>query len=168
MALAPDDFLRQLEKRFTLKLGAIRLASRVEAFPFRFQFARRFVGKRVALVADAAHVVHPLAGQGLNLGLRDVAALAEVVARRMRLGLDPGDEPTLEAYQRARRFDVVASSLGMDALNRLFSNDSATLRFARDLGLRVVDRTAPLKRLFTAEAAGAGPRAPRLLRGFGL
>ena len=168
LTLAPDDFLRQLEKRFTLKLGAIRLASRVEAFPFSFRFARRFVGRRIALLADAAHIVHPLAGQGLNLGLRDVAALAEVVAGRMRLGLDPGDEATLEAYQRARRFDVVASSLGMDALNRLFSNDFGTLRFARDLGLRVVDRTAPLKRLFMAEAAGAGPLAPRLLRGFGL
>jgi 2-octaprenyl-6-methoxyphenol hydroxylase len=168
LGLAPDDFLRQLEKRFTLKLGAIRVASRVEAFPFAFRFARRFVGKRIALVADAAHIVHPLAGQGLNLGLRDVAALAEIVAGRMRLGLDPGDEATLDAYQRARRFDVVATSLGMDALNRLFSNDLATLRFARDLGLRVVDRTAPLKRLFMAEAAGAGPLAPRLLRGFGL
>ena len=168
LALAPDDFLRQLEKRFTLKLGAIHVASRVEAFPFRFRFARRFVGRRIALVADAAHVVHPLAGQGLNLGLRDVAALAEIVAERLRLGLDPGDAATLDAYQRARRFDVVASSLGMDALNRLFSNDLAPLRFARDLGLRAVDRLPPLKDLFMAEAAGLGPFAPRLLRGLGL
>ncbi|MGO4869720.1 MAG: FAD-dependent monooxygenase [Roseiarcus sp.] len=168
LALAPDDFLSQLEKRFTLELGAIHVASRVEAFPFGFRFARRFVGKRVALVADAAHVVHPLAGQGLNLGLRDVAALAEIVAERMRLGLDPGDPATLEAYQRARRFDVVSSSFGMDALNRLFSNDFAPLRLARDFGLRVVDRLPTLKDLFIAEAAGAGAGAPRLLRGFGL
>ncbi len=166
--LAPDDFLAQLEKRFTPKLGAIRVASRVEAFPFSFRFARRFVGARIALVADAAHVVHPLAGQGLNLGLRDVASLAEIVADRLRLGLDPGDAATLEAYQRARRFDVVASSLGMDALNRLFSNDFASLRFLRDLGLRIVDRAPPLKNLFMAEAAGAGAGAPRLLRGLGL
>jgi 2-octaprenyl-6-methoxyphenol hydroxylase len=168
LGLAPEDFLSELERRFTLKRGAIGVASRVQAFPLRFRFARRFVGQRVALVADAAHVVHPLAGQGLNLGLRDVASLAEIVVDRMRLGLDPGDAETLEAYQRARRFDVVASSLGMDALNRLFSNDSRPLRFMRDFGLRVVDRAPTLKSLFVAEAAGAGASAPRLLRGLGL
>jgi 2-octaprenyl-6-methoxyphenol hydroxylase len=168
VALAPDDFLRELEYRFTLKLGALSLASRVEAIPFSFRFARRFVGERLALVADAAHVVHPLAGQGLNLGLRDVAALAETVVDRMRLGLDPGDARTLEAYQRARRFDVVSSSLGMDALNRLFANDLAPLRLARDFGLRVVDKLSPLKRLPAAEAAGDGVKAPRLLRGLTL
>jgi 2-octaprenyl-6-methoxyphenol hydroxylase len=166
--LAPEDFLRQLEYRFTLKLGALSLASRVEAVPFSFRFARRFVAERLALVADAAHVVHPLAGQGLNLGLRDVAALAEAVVERMRLGLDPGDATTLKAYERARRFDVVSSSLGMDAMNRLFANDVAPLRAARDFGLRVVDRLPPLKRLLAAEAAGDGVRAPRLLRGLGL
>ena len=165
LALAPDDFLSQLERRFTLRLGAIHVASRVEAFPLGFRFARRFVGKRIAFVADAAHVVHPLAGQGLNLGLRDVSALAEIVVASLRLGLDPGDPATLEAYQRMRRFDVVASSLGMDALNRLFSNDSPPLRFARDFALRVVDLAPRLKSLFIAEAAGAGSGAPRLLRG---
>ena len=167
-ALAPEDFLRELEYRFTLKLGALSLASRVEAIPFSFRFARRFVADRLALVADAAHVVHPLAGQGLNLGLRDVAALAETVVERLRLGLDPGDVTTLQAYQRARRFDVVSSSFGMDALNRLFANDLAPLRAARDFGLRVVDRLSPLKRVLAAEAAGDGARAPRLLRGLGL
>jgi 2-octaprenyl-6-methoxyphenol hydroxylase len=167
-ALAPEDFLRELEYRFTLKRGALSLASRVEAIPLSFRFARRFVAERLALVADAAHVVHPLAGQGLNLGLRDVAALAEAVVERMRLGLDPGDTTTLQAYQRARRFDVVSSSLGMDALNRLFANDVAPLRAARDFGLRVVDRLSPLKRWFAAEAAGDGAEAPRLLRGLAL
>jgi 2-octaprenyl-6-methoxyphenol hydroxylase len=167
-ALAPEDFLRELEYRFTLKLGALSLASRVEGIPFSFRFARRFVAERLALVADAAHVVHPLAGQGLNLGLRDVAALAEVIVERMRIGLDPGDATTLQTYQRARRFDVVASSLGMDALNRLFANDVAPLRAARDFGLRVVDRLSPLKRLLAAEAAGDGVKAPRLLRGLAL
>ena len=167
-ALAPEDFLRELEYRFTLKLGALSLASRVEAVPFSFRFARRFVGERLALVADAAHVVHPLAGQGLNLGLRDVAALAEAVVERMRLGLDPGDATTLKTYERARRFDVVSSSFGMDALNRLFANDVTPLRAARDFGLRVVDRLSPLKRRLAAEAAGDGVRAPRLLRGLGL
>ena len=168
LKLEPEDLVRQLEFRFTPKLGAIRLASRVEAFPFRFQIARRFVGERLALVGDAAHVVHPLAGQGLNLGLRDVAALAETIVAEMRLGLDPGAPAPLAAYQRARRFDIAASGIGMDVMNRLFSNDLAPLRFLRDLGLRVVDRAPSLKGLLIAEASGAAPGAPKLLRGLAL
>ena len=157
--------MRQLEFRFTPKLGDIRFASRAQAFPLGLRIARRFVGERLALVGDAAHLVHPLAGQGLNQGLRDVAALAEVVVAQLRRGLDPGDAQTLQTYQRMRRFDVAASGLGMDAMNRLFSNDLALLRFARDLGLRLVDRAPPLKALLRAEAGGAGAGAPRLLRG---
>jgi 2-octaprenyl-6-methoxyphenol hydroxylase len=168
LALEPEDLTRQLEHRFTPKLGEISLASRVEAFPFRFQIARRFVAGRLALVGDAAHVVHPVAGQGLNLGLRDVAALAETIVGEMRLGLDPGAPGPLAAYQRQRRFDVAASGLGLDALNRLFSNDLAPLRFVRDLGLRVVDRAPPLKDMLIAEAGGAGSGAPKLLRGLAL
>jgi 2-octaprenyl-6-methoxyphenol hydroxylase len=165
LALDPDDLTRQLEYRFTPKLGEIRIVSRVEAFPFRFQIARRFVAGRLALVGDAAHVVHPVAGQGLNLGLRDVAALAETMIGEMRLGLDPGAPSPLAAYQRRRRFDVAASGLGLDALNRLFSNDLAPLRFVRDLGLRIVDRAPILKDMLIAEAGGAGTAAPKLLRG---
>src|ERR1700677_1753031 len=168
LALDPDDLTRQLEYRFTSKLGAISLASRVEAFPFRFQIARRFVAGRLALVGDAAHVVHPVAGQGLNLGLRDVAALAETIVGEMRLGLDPGAPGPLAAYQRQRRFDVAASGLGLDALNRLFSNDLAPLRFVRDLGLRIVDRAPTLKDMLIAQAGGAGSGAPKLLRGLAL
>ena len=168
LALDPEELTRQLEYRFTPKLGEIRLASRVEAFPFRFQIARRFVAERLALVGDAAHVVHPVAGQGLNLGLRDVAAVAETIVGEMRLGLDPGAPAPLAAYQRRRRFDVAASGLGLDALNRLFSNDLAPLRFTRDLALRVVDRAPALKDLLIAEAGGAGARAPKLLRGLAL
>jgi 2-octaprenyl-6-methoxyphenol hydroxylase len=168
LALEPEDLTRQLQHRFTPKLGEISLASRVEAFPFRFQIARRFVAGRLALVGDAAHVVHPVAGQGLNLGLRDVAALAETIVGEMRLGLDPGAPGPLAAYQRQRRFDVAASGLGLDALNRLFSNDLAPLRFVRDLGLRVVDRAPPLKDMLIAEAGGAGSGAPKLLRGLAL
>ena len=159
---------RQLERRFTPKLGVIGLASRVEAFPFRLQIARQFVAERLALVGDAAHVVHPIAGQGLNLGLRDVAALAEAIVGEMRLGLDPGASAPLASYQRARRFDVAASGLGMDALNRLFSNDLGPLRFVRDLGLRIVDRAPALKDMLIAEAGGGGRGAPRLLRGLAL
>ncbi|MGB7975461.1 MAG: FAD-dependent monooxygenase, partial [Roseiarcus sp.] len=168
LALDPEDLTRQLEYRFTPKLGAISLASRVEAFPFRFQIARRFVAGRLALVGDAAHVVHPVAGQGLNLGLRDVAALAETIVGAMRLGLDPGAPGPLAAYQRQRRFDVAASGLGLDALNRLFSNDLAPVRFVRDLGLRIVDRAPTLKDMLIAEAGGAGGGAPKLLRGLAL
>ena len=168
LALDPEELRRQLEYRFTPKLGEISLASRVEAFPFRFQIARRFVAERLALVGDAAHVVHPVAGQGMNLGLRDVAALAETIVGEMRLGLDPGAPAPLAAYQRQRRFDIAASGLGLDALNRLFSNDLAPLRFVRDLGLRIVDRTPALKDMMIAEAGGAGRAAPKLLRGLAL
>ncbi len=168
VALDEDDFVRQLELRFTPKLGALRLELRVEAFPLRFQVARRFVAERLALIGDAAHVVHPLAGQGLNLGLRDVAALAETIVGALRLGLDPGRPPALADYQKARRFDVAASGIGMDLMNRLFSNDFGPLRFVRDLGLRLVDRAPLLKDRLIVEAGGAGREAPRLLRGAAL
>jgi 2-octaprenyl-6-methoxyphenol hydroxylase len=168
LKLAPEDLKRELELRFTPKLGEISFASPIEAFPFRFQVARRFVGERLALIGDAAHVVHPLAGQGLNLGLRDVAALAETIVGEMRLGLDPGAPGPLATYERRRRFDVAASGLGLDALNRLFSNDVAALRFLRDLGLRVIDRAPALKDMLIAEAGGAGGAAPKLLRGLAL
>jgi 2-octaprenyl-6-methoxyphenol hydroxylase len=168
LELDPKDLTRELELRFTPKLGEIRLASRAEAFPFRFQVARRFVGDRLALIGDAAHVVHPLAGQGLNLGLRDVAALAETIVGEMRLGLDPGAPQPLAAYERRRRFDVAAGGLGLDAMNRLFSNDFTGLRFLRDLGLRIVDRAPAFKDILIAEAGGASSSAPKLLRGLAL
>ena len=164
LALDEADFLRQLEPRFTLKLGALRLASRPIALPLSFRIARSFIAPRLALIGDAAHVVHPLAGQGLNLGFRDVGALVEAVDARMKLGLDPGAIAALEPYQRARRFDATISGLGMDIMNRLFSNDLAPLRLARDLGLRLVDRAPTLKRRFVREAAGASRAAPPLLR----
>ncbi len=168
LGLDREELTRELEYRFTPKLGEISLASPAEAFPFRFQVARRFVADRLALIGDAAHVVHPVAGQGLNLGLRDVAALAETIVGEMRLGLDPGAPQPLAAYERWRRFDVAASGLGLDALNRLFSNDFAALRFLRDLGLRVVDRAPAVKDMLIAEAGGAGSGAPKLLRGLAL
>ena len=165
LSLEAEDFKRQLERRFTLKFGEIEIASKPIAIPLSYRVSRRFVAERLALIGDAAHVVHPLAGQGLNLALRDVAALAERIVERMRLGLDPGAADNLEAYERARRFDVAASGLGMDVMNRLFSNDLPVLRASRDFGLRLVDRAPALKRLLIEEAAGERGAAPRPLAG---
>lgn len=127
--------------------------------------ARAYVAPRLALVADTAHGVHPIAGQGLNLGFRDVAALAEVVAEAMRLGLDPGNAESLKRYEQWRRFDSTVSTFAFDGLNRLFSNDWTLVRAARDVGLGVVDRLPFVKRLLVSEAAGMTGELPRLLKG---
>jgi 2-octaprenyl-6-methoxyphenol hydroxylase len=165
LALAPPDFHAELERRFGLRLGEIEVQSPPRAYKLDFLMARRFVGERLALVGDAAHVIHPIAGQGLNLGLRDVAALAECIAEAARLGLDPGTPELLARYERWRRFDTSAMGLATDGLNRLFSNQSDFLRAVRDFGLGVVDRLPGLKRLFVREAAGLTGAVPKLLRG---
>jgi 2-octaprenyl-6-methoxyphenol hydroxylase len=133
--------------------------------PLGLSVARTFIADRLALVGDAAHVIHPIAGQGLNMGLKDVAALAEVIVDAARLGLDPGSLAVLERYQRWRRFDTVAMGVATDGLNRLFSNHSDVLRLVRDVGLGVVDRLPALKHLFIREAAGLVGEVPKLLRG---
>ncbi|HSV25792.1 MAG TPA: ubiquinone biosynthesis hydroxylase, partial [Xanthobacteraceae bacterium] len=145
IALRDDDFHRELEKRFGLRLGDIAIVGPRRAYPLGLWVARSFIADRLALVGDAAHVIHPIAGQGLNMGLRDVAALAEAVVDAARLGLDPGDATVLERYQRWRRFDTMTMSVSTDGLNRLFSNRSDVLRLVRDLGLGVVDRLPALK-----------------------
>jgi 2-octaprenyl-6-methoxyphenol hydroxylase len=127
--------------------------------------ARRFVADRLALVGDAAHSIHPIAGQGLNLGYRDVAALAETLVEAHRLGLDIGTPEVLDRYQRWRRYDTMEMGLVTDALNRIFSNDNPALRILRDVGLGIVDRLPRLKDLFIGEASGDGDGAPRLLSG---
>ncbi len=165
MALPDDAFHYELERRFKLHLGEITSVGTPHAHPLGFFVARSFIAERIALVGDAAHLIHPIAGQGLNMGLRDVAALAEVVVDAARLGLDPGEATTLERYQRWRRFDTVAMGLATDGLNRLFSNRSPVLRLARDVGLGLVDRVPNLKRLFIREAAGLIGDVPKLLRG---
>ncbi len=161
MGLAPDAFLDELVDRAGNQYGRLRLEDEPRRLPLRVRLARSFVAPRTALIGDAAHVVHPLAGQGLNLGLRDASALAEGVVGAMRLGLDPGMPALLTAYQRARRPDAVAMAAATDGLNRLFSNDSTPLRLLRDLGLGLVDRAPELKRLLIRQAAGTRADAPR-------
>lgn len=165
VALPDTAFHAELERRYGLELGEIALAGPRRAYPLGFALARSFVAERIALVGDAAHVIHPIAGQGLNMGLRDVAALAEAVTDAARLGLDPGGAATLERYQRWRRFDSLAMGAATDGLNRLFSNRSDLLKAVRDFGLSVVDRLPALKALFIREAAGLTGEIPKLLKG---
>jgi 2-octaprenyl-6-methoxyphenol hydroxylase len=165
VALDDAGFHAELEKRFGLQLGEIVADGPRRAFLLGLHVARNFVADRVALVGDAAHVIHPIAGQGLNMGLKDVAALAESIVDAARLGLDHGSAVTLERYQRWRRFDTMAMGLATDGLNRLFSNRSDVLRLARDVGLGLVDRLPALKDVFIREAAGVTGEVPKLLRG---
>jgi len=165
VALADDEFYAELEKRFGLQLGDIEIVGPRRAFPLGLFTARTFIGERLALVGDAAHIIHPIAGQGLNMGLRDVAALAETIADAARLGLDPGGPEVLERYQRWRRFDTMTMGVATDGLNRLFSNHSDALRLVRDIGLGLVERMPMLKRMFIREAAGVTGDVPKLLKG---
>lgn len=165
IGLDDQGFHAELEKRFGLHLGEIEAVGPRRAFPLGLSVARSFVADRVALVGDAAHVIHPIAGQGLNMGLKDVAALAETIVDAMRLGLDPGSPVTLDRYQRWRRFDTMAMGVATDGLNRLFSNRSDALRVVRDVGLGLVDRLPALKQLFIREAAGLIGEVPKLLKG---
>ena len=165
VALPDAEFHDELEKRFGLQLGDIEVAGPRRAFPLGLFTARTFIGERLALIGDAAHIIHPIAGQGLNMGLRDVAALAEAVADAARLGLDIGSPDVLERYQRWRRFDTAMMGMATDGLNRLFSNRSDVLRLVRDIGLGLVERAPVLKRMFIREAAGFTGEVPKLLRG---
>jgi 2-octaprenyl-6-methoxyphenol hydroxylase len=165
VALPDEEFHAELEQRFKLHLGELKVIGTRRVHPLGFFVARSFIAERIALVGDAAHVIHPIAGQGLNMGLKDVAALAEVIVDAARLGLDPGTQNVLEQYQRWRRFDTMAMGFATDGLNRLFSNRSDVLRLARDVGLGMVERLPGLKRLFIREAAGLVGDVPKLLRG---
>src|SRR6201996_4597165 len=165
VALDEDEFHAELEARFGLHLGEIKALDKPRAFPLGYFVARSFIGERLALVGDAAHVIHPIAGQGLNMGLKDVAALAEVIVDAARLGIDLGQADVIERYQRWRRFDTMAMGLATNSLNLLFSNRSTLLRTARDIGLGLVDRAPPLKSMFIRQAAGLSGEVPRLLKG---
>ena len=165
VALPDPEFHAELERRFGLHLGEIAAVGLRRAYPLGLAMARAFIAERLALIGDAAHVIHPIAGQGLNMGLKDVAALAEVIVDAARLGLDPGSLAVLDRYQRWRRFDTMAMGIATDGLNRLFSNRSDVLRLARDVGLGLVDRLPAMKRLFIREAAGLIGEVPKLLKG---
>jgi 2-octaprenyl-6-methoxyphenol hydroxylase len=166
--IASDNlvFEAELERRFGHKLGDITLEGGRRAFPLGLTLAREFVQDRIALVGDAAHGIHPIAGQGLNLGYKGAAALAETIVDAERLGLDIGSVGTLERYQMWRRFDTVQMGVTTDVLNRLFSNDIAPIRQLRDFGLGLVDRMPKLKSYFIEQAAGLQTSdGPKLLQG---
>lgn len=165
MEMDDDAFQAEFEQRFGTRLGAVRLVSKRFSYPLSLQVAKQFAGDRLALIGDAAHVVHPIAGLGFNLGLRDIAALAEAVSDAARLGLDIGAVDVLERYQIWRRLDTVMVAAATDGINRLFSNDNPAIRSIRDIGLGMVDRAGGLKTVFMREAAGLSGQLPKLLAG---
>ena len=161
----PFIFEVELEQRFGLKLGEIKVEGTPRAWPLGLTLARAFVAPRLALVGDAAHGIHPIAGQGLNLGFKDAAALAETIVEADRLGQDIGALDVLERYQQWRRFDTVQMGVTTDVLNRLFSNDFGPLRAVRDIGLGLVERMPRMKEYFIRQASGLTGDTPRLLKG---
>jgi 2-octaprenyl-6-methoxyphenol hydroxylase len=165
MALDDDAFRVELEDRFGDFLGKLEVVGPRWAYPLSLQYAERATDHRLVLAGDASHAMHPIAGQGLNMGLRDVAVLVEVLTDARRLGLDPGAGTVLESYERWRRFDNTLMLAMTDVLNRLFSNDVMPVRLARDLGLAAVNRMPPLKKVFMEHAMGLAGELPRLMRG---
>ena len=163
--LSDAEYMSALAPVFGDFLGKLKLAGDRFSYPLTLTLADSFVADRVALVGDAAHGIHPLAGQGLNLGLKDIAALVEVLADAQRRGEDIGTKPVLDRYQQWRRFDTSAMAAATDGLNRLFSNDNPILRAARDMGLGAVNATPSLRRGFMRHAAGLSGELPKLLRG---
>lgn len=165
LKMSEEDFLAELGLRFGDFLGALSLEGPRFGYPLSLQLAERMIDDRVALAGDSAHGIHPLAGQGLNLGLKDCAALAECIADGVAIGLDPGDMSILERYQRWRRFDNTTMALGMEFFDKMFSNSLPPLRTARRVGLAAVNAVGPARRFFMKYAGGAAGDLPKLLRG---
>jgi len=163
--LDAPQFTAELRLRFGDHLGEVSPIGPRWAYPLKLHLARSYAQPRFALVGDAAHTIHPIAGQGLNLGLKDVAALAETVLDAARLGLDFGRGDVLERYERWRRFDSVALAAATDGINRLMSNNVPLLRWGRDVGMGVVDMIPPLRQFFMRHAGGDVGNLPRLLKG---
>lgn len=164
LGLNAPDFLAELRARIGGWLGAVAVEEEPAAFPLTFQIARAFTSERLALVGDAAHRVHPLAGQGLNLGLRDVATLVDEIMARARLGLDVGSSELLAAYGRRRRFDATLTSSTFDLLHRLFKPEAPLVRGARSSGMALTDQTPALKRFLEREASGLSGDIPTLFQ----
>jgi 2-octaprenyl-6-methoxyphenol hydroxylase len=165
MGLSDRAFNAEVKRRVGDFLGEVNVIGGRWAYPLTLQFSDTYIDTRMALIGDAAHAIHPIAGQGLNMGLRDVAALLETIADSMHVGLDIGSDQTLQKYQEWRRFDN-ASLIGVtDILNRLFSNDISPIKFARDAGLAIVDQIPPLKNFFMSHARGTVGELPKLLQG---
>lgn len=165
LSLGDGDFANELRRRFGDHLGDVRVISGRHGYPLAMFLAEDFIGQRLALAGDSAHVLHPLAGLGFNMGLRDVAALAECVHDAASLGQDIGNKAVLQRYAQWRRFDTVATAAAMDGMNRLFSNTNPVLTLLRRAGLLAVNRMGGLKSLFVKEAAGLSGDLPKLLRG---
>ncbi len=165
MQLPEHEFLDQFKQRFGSHLGEVKLATGYAAWPLSVQIAKTFIGQRLALIGDAAHVIHPIAGLGFNLGLRDIAALSDCLGDHVRRGLDPGGQSCLKAYEEWRRADTIMVAAACDGLNRLFSNSAVPVATLRQAGLKLVDRLPPLKAFFMDQAAGISGKQPRLLRG---
>lgn len=164
LALEDAEFNRELMKRMGPYWGDVAVQGKRHSYPLKLMFAREMVAERFALIGDAAHGIHPIAGQGVNLGYRDVAALAEILGDQFSLGLDPGDATALERYARWRRGDSFSMTALTDGLDRLFSNNIPGIRLARRVGLRMVHRTPFLKKRLMQQAMGLSGRVPRLLR----
>lgn len=165
MKLNEKDFMEELESRIGIFLGKISQEGARWSYPLTLRQSTSYIEKRIALAGDAAHVIHPIAGQGLNLGFRDAAALAEVIVDAHRLGLDVGNSLVLKKYQRWRKFDSTTMVAVTDSLNKLFSNDKSTIRISRDLGLGLVNQITPLKQLLVTHARGSFGNIPKLLTG---
>lgn len=163
--LSKQDFEIEIQKRFGDFLGKVEICAPIYTYPLNLELASHWYVKRVALCGDAAHGIHPVAGQGFNLGLKDVAALAQIIIENHNLGLDIGDEITLEAYASWRRTDTMMVAIACDAFVRLFSNDIPPLRFIRNIGLGLVDKIAPVRRFFARHAGGDIGELPKLLNG---
>ncbi|MEM8934939.1 MAG: UbiH/UbiF/VisC/COQ6 family ubiquinone biosynthesis hydroxylase [Pseudomonadota bacterium] len=168
LELSDDDFRRELEFRFGPFLGALSVEGPRWSYPLAFTLAQSYAAPRLALIGDAAHAIHPIAGQGYNLGVKDIAALVDVLSDARALGQDIGMLNVLQNYERWRRFDSAALALGTDVLNRLFSNDFAPLRLARDIGMGAVGAIGPLRRFFMRQAGGDLGRLPSLMAADGV